>query len=222
MSLCESIKTFFLFPPSNVNKSMQLHCFIYFFPYICPLYVCKDDSLEKKQGARYSIEQISSVTLLMTFLIGQFIVYTHSHKPAVLSIVDCNSKKHHADHPKCSICDQNSHPQLLFSFNQSEFLLPEREIVFGLFVPGDQMVRGIAIGQSRSPHVLILIQYATIAVFIESGCIRMIYRLSLFPVLAISAAVFIMNFLIFNNRMIGMTGHQLDNAHLRWHKNIYR
>ncbi|WP_158655823.1 hypothetical protein [Sphingobacterium sp. HMA12] len=97
------------------------------------------------------LNKLAAFTLLMTFLIGQFIVYTHPHKPAALSIVDCNSKKHHADHPKCSICDQNSHPQILFSFNQSEFLLPEREIVFGLFVPGDQMVRALLSGNRGPP-----------------------------------------------------------------------
>jgi hypothetical protein len=99
-----------------------------------------------------SLNKLAAFTLLMTFLIGQFIVYTHSHKPAALSIVDCSPKKHHADHPKCSICDQNSHPQLLFHFSQSEFSLPEREIEFGLFVPGDQMVRALLSGNRGPPN----------------------------------------------------------------------
>lgn len=88
----------------------------------------------------------------MTFLIGQFIVYTHDHKPAALSIVDTTAKKHHADHPKCSICDQNSHPQLLFHFSKSEFILPQHPIEFAVFILGDQMVRALLSGNRGPPR----------------------------------------------------------------------
>jgi len=98
-----------------------------------------------------SLNKLAALTLLMTFLIGQFIVYTHSHESPVLSIVDCSPKKHHADHPKCSICDQSSHPQLLFRFSQSEISLPEREIAFGFFVPSDQMISALLSGNRGPP-----------------------------------------------------------------------
>lgn len=124
--------------------------YLFFYLYL-PIICLQRRQFRKNKVRGIPLNKLAAFMLLMTFLIGQFIVYTHSHKPPVLSIVDCNSKKHHADHPKCSICDQNSHPQLLFSFIQSEFLLPEREIVFGLFVPGDQMVRALLSGNRGPP-----------------------------------------------------------------------
>jgi hypothetical protein len=98
------------------------------------------------------LNKLAAFTLLMAFLIGQFIVYTHSHEPIALSTVDCSAKKHHADHPKCSICDQNAHPQLLFQFSQNEILLPELEIAFGFFVPNDQMINALLSGNRGPPH----------------------------------------------------------------------
>ncbi|WP_312188868.1 hypothetical protein [Sphingobacterium sp.] len=98
-----------------------------------------------------SLNKLAALTLLMTFLIGQFIVYTHAHPTSVIHVVDSSTKKHHADHPKCSICDQSTHPQMLFHFKQSAFILPEIQIEFGLFVPGDQMVRSLLSGNRGPP-----------------------------------------------------------------------
>jgi len=98
-----------------------------------------------------SLNKLAAFTLLLTFLIGQFIVYTHSHEHAHLSVVDTCTKKQHADHPKCSICDQNAHTQLLFHFDQTEFLLPERTLTFGLFLIVDQKAEVLLSGNRGPP-----------------------------------------------------------------------
>lgn len=98
-----------------------------------------------------SLNKFAAFVLLMTFLIGQFIVYSHEHPQAALHIVDSPAKKHQADHPKCAICDQNSHPQLVFNFTQGEFILPVKIVEFGLFIIGDQIVRSLISGNRGPP-----------------------------------------------------------------------
>ncbi len=98
-----------------------------------------------------SLNKFAALMLLMTFLIGQFIVYTHAHPQTALSIVDSPAKKHHADHPKCSICDQNSHPQIVFNFTLRELILPTQQVEFGLFITGDQIIRSLLSGNRGPP-----------------------------------------------------------------------
>ncbi|MGJ1305720.1 MULTISPECIES: hypothetical protein [Sphingobacterium] len=98
-----------------------------------------------------SLNKFAALMLLLTFLIGQFIVYTHAHTQTTLSIVDSPAKKHHTDHPKCSICDQNSHPQILFHFTLHELILPTQQVEFGLFITGDQIIRSLLSGNRGPP-----------------------------------------------------------------------
>jgi len=138
-----------LFSLLHINNKCNIIALFVIFLIFVPLIICK--GIAKNKVRDISLNKLAALTLLMTFLIGQFIVYTHSHESAALSIVDCSPKKHHADHPKCSICDQNSHPQLLFHFSQSEILLPEQEIAFGFVVPSDQMISALLSGNRGPP-----------------------------------------------------------------------
>ncbi len=134
---------------------MQHNCFIFYFAYICPINKIPQRINGFKRsdfGVKgISLNKLAALVLLMTFLIGQFIVYTHAHPQTALSIVDSPAKKHHADHPKCSICDQNSHPQIVFHFTLDEIILPARQIEFGLFITGDQTIRALLSGNRGPP-----------------------------------------------------------------------
>ena len=134
---------------------MQHNCFIFYFAYICPINKIPQRINGFKRSdfgvKSTSLNKLAALVLLMTFLIGQFIVYTHAHPQTALSIVDSPAKKHHADHPKCSICDQNSHPQIVFHFTLPELILPARQFEFGLFIAGDQTIRALLSGNRGPP-----------------------------------------------------------------------
>ena len=96
-------------------------------------------------------KKLAAATLLLTFFIGQAIVYTHSHEPAIShTAADNQTKKQYTDDLRCPICHQSANPLFLFHFEHITQPLPVAEVEFTLPTPANANIRPL-ISINRGP-----------------------------------------------------------------------
>ena len=128
---------------------MQQSCFFNYFTYLC---FCQQNN--RRPGVKeVTWHHIIAVLLLLIFVTGQVVGYTHTHHEEKTSLSHRSSQKQQGDDIKCPICQQAANPLFLFHFDYTvRPLLPVVQYEYALFVPADEIVR-VLISGNRGPPI---------------------------------------------------------------------
>jgi hypothetical protein len=97
---------------------------------------------------------LASFILLLTFVIGQVIVFAHNHNAEAASI-NYAVKKHKASaiDAKCQICSQSGHVQLLLQTHQLFFYTTSQSHQFVVYTAVYQSIKLLLSGNRGPPAI---------------------------------------------------------------------